>query len=162
MRKFLKFLFQLTLVAVAFALGMAYFGGDNPASRFLDQFKPTPYEIRMDDLKEVRSALAQYKRANNSYPVSQGWDGLYSKWGASSPEWIKGLVPEFIDELPRDPRKDTDPEHQYLYKSDGKDFKLITHRPDDFNQAKEKHPDLIDPARNTWAWGFWTKEARDW
>lgn len=162
MYKFLKYLLQACLIACAFAVGMAWFGDNNFVSDYLDRFKPTPYEQRMEDLKEVRSALAKYQREHKSYPQSQGWDGLYSKWGASSPQWIKGLVPDYIGELPRDPRHDDDPEHQYLYKSDGKDFKLITHRPEDFNTAKKANPKLVDPARSTWAWGYWTRQARDW
>jgi 2-polyprenyl-3-methyl-5-hydroxy-6-metoxy-1,4-benzoquinol methylase len=118
---------------------------------------------RIADLRTVCAALEAYRSKHNSYPLSRGgWDGLRTSWGLSSPEWIPGLVPRYLRTLPRDPRGDNDPEHQYLYRSDGTNYKLISHSPDDIPVVKALRPELIDPARENWAYGFWTDGAVLW
>jgi len=63
-----------------------------------------PFEVARRDLSKVQSALEAYYKDNGTYPKSsndgRGWDGLYSKWGDSTKVWIKGLVPDYLDELP--------------------------------------------------------------
>ncbi len=120
------------------------------------------YEKRIKDLKKIRDALDAYYRKYNSYPKSKGFDGLYSKWGLSGENWIKNLVPVYIDKLPRDPRRNENPMEQYIYRSNGKDYKLIAHGVEDCNIVKSLNPKLIDPKRNCWAYGYWTKGAIQW
>ncbi|MCE5310929.1 MAG: polysaccharide pyruvyl transferase family protein [Acidobacteriales bacterium] len=118
---------------------------------------------RVKDLTAIRDALEAYWRIYHGYPKSSGgWDGLYSKWGASTPEWIPGLVPEHLPCLPRDPRNHEVPDQQYLYRSDGRDYKLISHAPWDDEIVRQRHPDMMDPARPGWAYGFWTSGAKNW
>ena len=118
--------------------------------------------IRVTHLTSIRDALAAYHQVRGKYPESSGWDGLYSNWGRSTPDWISGLAPEYLPQLPRDPRANDAPDQQYLYKSDGKDYKLISHSPDDHGFVRATRPDLIDPARESWAYGFWTRGAAPW
>lgn len=120
------------------------------------------HENRLSDLIKIKSALNSYFIHNKSYPKSLGFDGRYTKWGYSGADWIKGLSTEYIQELPSDPRNTTDPSKQYLYKSDGRDFKLIAHQPDDCIDVKQSHPETIDPKRNCWAYGFWTEGGKNW
>jgi hypothetical protein len=62
--------------------------------------------------------------------------------------------------LPRDPRLSTDPLFQYLYRSDGTDYKLISHGTcEPFNVS---HRWMIDPKRNCFAIGIWTPGAKAW
>ena len=121
---------------------------------------------RISDLKQLQTALELYFDDNSFYPVSVGgsgsWDGLYTCWGDSSANWIAGLAPTYIGKLPRDPRNHTNCGQQYIYNSNGKDYKLISHVPENCNGVKATHPSLIDPMRNCWAFGHWTQGAKNW
>jgi hypothetical protein len=122
----------------------------------------TNLEKRLTDLQRIKNALEMYYKRNNAYPKTDGrWDGLYSSWGQSKADWIPGLVPNYLNELPRDPRMHTDSTQQYIYYSNGVDYKLISHNPEDCDSAKRVNPAIIDPRRNCWAYGFWTNGA-DW
>ena len=109
----------------------------------------------MKDIVEISSKLVE--RA-----LSEGFDGLHTAWGKSGKDWIKGLVPNYLESLPRDPRKNDNPKEQYLYRSNGKDYKLIAHSPGDCRVVKKTHPERVDPKRNCWAYGYWTEGAKDW
>ena len=122
-----------------------------------------PQLLRIEeDLNLIRSALERYFEDHGAYPVSENYDGLHTKWGQSREDWIQGLIPCYLTELPRDPRLNSDPDTQYLYKSDGKDYKLLSHLPPDFNLISKFYPALIDPKRPEHAFGYWTKGAEDW
>ncbi len=141
----------------------AGFYGDATVIIFQDSFalRDLTYQ-RMKDLTMLRAWLEAYLQDHDEYPVSDGWSGLHSTWGYSGPDWIPGLTPDYVKELPRDPREDSNPEHQYLYKSDGEDYKIIAHRPDDFDVVTQEYPELIDPVRPEYAYGFWTSNAEKW
>jgi hypothetical protein len=126
----------------------------------------TPQRIK--DLSALAYALEKYKQDHQQYPVSsnagRGYDGLFAseKYGESRVEWIRGLVPEYIDELPRDPRNDSVIYHSYLYVSNGANYKLFVQRPEDCQEVKQKYPQLIDPRRDCYAYGYWTPKAVNW
>ena len=118
---------------------------------------------RVADLKQISTALEMYYDTNNGYPNSGGnWDGIYSCWGDSTTNWIAGLAPTYIGQLPRDPRNHTNCGEQYIYTSNGINYKLISHGPEDCATVKSKYPSLIDPARDCWAFGYWTPGAVNW
>lgn len=118
---------------------------------------------RLTDLKQISTALEMYYNTNNSYPNSGGnWDGLYTCWGESSSDWIAGLAPTYIGQLPRDPRNHTTCSEQYMYRSNGIDYKLISHQPENCANVKSNYPNLIDPGRDCWAFGYWTQGAVAW
>jgi len=119
-------------------------------------------EQRISDLTQINAALEAYHKEHGAYPKSKGFDGLYTTWGEASKEWIKDLVPKYINALPRDPRLNTNPKEQYLYRSNGKDFKLISHGAEDCKIVKSKQPELIDPKRDCWSYGYWTEGAKNW
>ena len=125
------------------------------------EINPFPMPI-VHNLYLIKKALEAYYQVNNAYPVSQGWDGLYSNWGYSGVDWITGLVPEFLPYLPRERRNlDNDGSRQYLYWSDGRDFKLISNGASelDMSYVRRFFPELIDPRRPNSAFGFWTIRA---
>jgi hypothetical protein len=64
-----------------------------------------------------------------------------------------------MDKLPRDPELSEQGAKQYLYRSDGKDFKLLAHGVTPVSPAEKK---LADPTRLTWAFGYWTPSAEKW
>lgn len=124
--------------------------------------KKSNYIKRLEDLNKLKIALENYYKDNGKYPISQGFDGIYTKWGYSGNDWIKGLSPKYINELPIDPRNTKDANLQYLYKSNGKDYKLISHSPEDCKSVEKINKDFIDPSRKCWAYGLWTERAKDW
>lgn len=114
------------------------------------------YKIRINDFKVIQSALETYKLDNGTYPISDGAQSL-------SPTWIPGLAPKYLSTVPVDPRKLIGvPSRQYLYLSDGREYKLISHAPEDFKFVSKSFPQLIDPKRNTYAYGIWTEGAQEW
>lgn len=126
-------------------------------------FNPPFYVQRVGDLASIHAALEAYHRANGTYPVSQSYDGVHSNWGRSAEDWIPGLVPTFIKTLPRDPELSEDGDLQYLYRSDGTDYKLIAHHSlGSCATAKKLAPYLIDPVRDCWGFGYWTEGAQGW
>ncbi len=120
------------------------------------------YDRNFSDLEEIRSALEQFHADHGSYPVSPGWSGLKSPDGLVTPEWIPGLTPRYLERLPEDPRSKGDPRTQYVYRSDGRDYKLISHGAFDCDQVNSRMPERVDPARVCYAYGFWTPGARLW
>src|SRR5262249_44470133 len=104
-----------------------------------------------------------------AYPVSKDWQGYASNWGASLGEnWLPELVGKYLTKNPCEPTHSDDSKGpQYLYRSDGKDYKLIAHVTGDCSPAIEQdgaaYGVRIDPARigptSCWAYGYWTPDA---
>ena len=122
-------------------------------------WKANNSQLRLTQLDDLKKALGKYFSKNGHYPRSVSYDGIKTKWGKSSKNWIPNLAPEFISELPRDPRMSDDGNVQYLYKSDGKDYKLLAHGIAPSTKAELQ---LQDPRRPTWAFGYWTTGALNW
>jgi len=117
----------------------------------------------LTDILALKEALQKYYNNNKSYPKSSGgFDGIIAAHGESKKNWIPGLAPEYIQKLPVDPRKSKDSGKQYMYKSDGKDFKLIAHNPLGIEEVVSNHPELVDPIRPSWAFGAWSEGAKNW
>ncbi|MBP7741428.1 MAG: type II secretion system protein [Candidatus Pacebacteria bacterium] len=111
----------------------------------------------IQDLHSLRTALELYATSNNgTYPVSSGWSGLYSCWGYQGADWIPGLAPAYIPSLPRSPNNSPDCDKNYIYNSNGTDYKLIWHNPEACTAVQSRYPNLVDPGRTCWAYGFWT------
>ena len=109
------------------------------------------------DLNQLRTALEMYYNENGSYPPSSGgWGGLYTCWGTPSANWIVGLTPTYISSLPRSPNNSTNCGDNYIYSSNGTDYKLIWHSPEDCSGVQVKYSNLIDPVRTCCAYGFWS------
>ncbi len=125
--------------------------------------KATPTMQRLEDLTSLRDAIERYQADTGAYPgTNLQWTGLAVCDGKARPDWIPGLVPKYLKQLPRDPRASNNCNQQYLYRSDGRNFKLIAHDPDDFPQVKAKWPKMVDPGpRGPPAYGYWTPGAED-
>lgn len=113
---------------------------------------------RVTDLVSINDALKAYYAANGAYPKATGLAG-FSERGAG---WIPGLSPDFIVTLPRDPLQASDASGpQYVYVSDGKDYKLLAHGVSLVGGTQVEVLGVrIDPTRNPTAenasFGFWT------
>ena len=80
---------------------------------------------RAADLKTVQSALEAYKRVTGLYPDTAGVFVDDGTAGYDASGYIPGLVPNFMQSLPKDP----DPQYpsaagDYRYRSDGSDYKF--------------------------------------
>ena len=143
---------------------------------------------RISDLKSIATALDLYYDDNGAYPDSRDngpgqWDGIFSCWGDSSGEsnpngWIVGLTPKYLSQLPRDPTNKTSCNEQYIYRSNGIDYKLLAHNAEDTADVVAKYPNFWDPSRDggasdeaghcnrdgspitSWAWGIYTPGAQ--
>jgi hypothetical protein len=115
------------------------------------------------DLIKIKSALERYAADHNgAFPVTQGYAGYVSAWGPSlGDKWIPELVPAYIDRLPRDPANSTTADGRiYIYRSDGKDYKLLAHGWGECSSDVELDGVRVDPVRSKdgkcWAYGVWT------
>lgn len=103
-----------------------------------------------------------YHADNGSYPVRTAWSG---NWQAVNDAFIPGLAPTYISRTPQ-VASHSESRPTFLYLSNGIDYKLIyiadssgvgsTGLP----QVHRENNPLIDPARPTRAWGYWTEGYR--
>lgn len=92
-------------------------------------------DIRQSDLKQLQLAIELYKAQNGVYPSrgcgATNWvgPGPGSTYSACT-EYIEGLVPDYISQLPVDPRQGDENDHGYLYNTNADDtaYKLIAWR----------------------------------
>ncbi len=120
---------------------------------------------RLDDLGRLKAALVAYRNDHGSYPATPDWRGLF--WpGTIAPDWLPGLVPHYLPAAPRDPRGTEIAHAQYIYRSDGQDYKLLSMLPEDCAFTVWLRPDLDDGARNRpghcISFGYWTEGAARW
>lgn len=118
------------------------------------------FSTMVRDLARVNEALLAYYSKYKTLPIGDYVDAVDAA-GRYNPEWIRGLVPEFLPELPRDPRELNDRFKQYLYFSDGSAFKLIASAAPDGYKVRIQNPQTSDPVRAD-AYGFYLPAAADW
>lgn len=121
----------------------------------------------LKDLNEIALALEKYKQENRMYPISKsripsGWIGQFDYFGNENSDWIPNLAPKYLKYLPRDPRNSIIFEEQYLYQSNGANYKLTANHPIDCDYLKERHPELLDPTSQDCRYGYWTPHAKFW
>jgi hypothetical protein len=125
-----------------------------------------PFEVAQEEIGQLQAALQTYRTEHGAYPMSsrkgRDWDGLYSKWGQSTENWIDGLAPKYVSALPRDWRRSKSPDYQYLYRSNGRFYKIMNRRPPDCELARLIMPGFVDPSRDCWAYSAWVGIARTW
>jgi|GEM_PF-2290969 len=147
--------FMLTAIAVSVCVGAR----TGYRQWLFSNFPPHTIQ-RVQELKKLEAALLNFAKDNKYYPPTNGrWDGLYSSFGQSGADWIPGLVPKYIDALPRDPRNHANGAEQYLYWSDGKTFKVIAHNTPDALVVREFFPQMYDTARPGRSIGVWSDGA---
>ena len=118
---------------------------------------------RKADLEILRSALEMYRSndPNSQYPTTgSAWWGACSSYGSHVNDYIPGLAPDYIQQLPHDPRESKPGKgippcanpgwNCYLYKSNGINYKLLAHCTPE-NTWTENDP-YYDPVRPCHAW----------
>ena len=118
---------------------------------------------RIADLQAVEKALEMYKADHGSYPEVSGWSGdapSYGGHGYDAEGYIPGLVPDYIQMLPRDPDKQyPDGSKGYLYKSNGKEYKFLAHKTPTTFPTDHR---FYDSKRSTWAYQVSSKGGAGW
>lgn len=77
---------------------------------------------RVSDLVTINDALKAYHAKHGAYPKAGGLAGFPERGS----NWIPGLAPDFLKELPRDPAMSVETSGpQYVYASDGGGYKLL-------------------------------------
>lgn len=160
----IELLVVISIIGILVSLGMASYSMIEKRGRDTK---------RKSDLMQLKTALEAYYAVNNAYPSSTGaWRGTCSTYGShdttGTDGYIPNLAPNFIEELPVDPRSgqayppcNNGGSNCYLYYSDGTDYKLLAHcGPESWpvtgaeacpGGCPENSP-FCDPARKTWAW----------
>jgi general secretion pathway protein G len=88
---------------------------------------------RLANMTQLQKAVELYYNERGIYPSTGG-----SWWGEGSPcygnhdysgsnGWIPNLAPEFMGNLPGDPKPNLGAGRCYLYRSNGTDYIIITH-----------------------------------
>ncbi len=121
---------------------------------------------RAADLKAVQSALEAYKRENGTYPsTDNGW--LTDAPAGNPPAdpygpngYIPGLVPNYMQTLPKDPDSNyPNADAGYYYRSDGTDYKFMAFK------TPESYPTgnpFYDPTNPNQAWQISSPGGYNW
>jgi type II secretion system protein G len=123
--------------------------------------------VRKMDLDQLQKALALYYQDNGSYPSTGAseYDGAYwfgendcseeAKTTSGPGGYIPNLAPKYISILPLDLSKPTNGCDGYLYSSDGKEYKLLSHNTAETGWANfgQKYYDQVRP---DWAWAVYS------
>jgi len=108
------------------------------------------------DMAAINKLINLYHADNGSYPVVPSWAG----WDQAS-NFIPGIVPKYASSIPQMPTSNSN-SNSYLYRSnnDGSEYKLIRYSETDGLPAVQRtNNELMDPARNNRAWGYWSAGA---
>lgn len=103
---------------------------------FNDARKKSRDEIRKNELKTLQLAIETYKIQNGEYPASgcgqsaRRWSGPgpQGSWGTACEDYIVGLVPNYIKELPKDPNQEYVDSKGFIYSTnaDRSGYKLLS------------------------------------
>lgn len=113
--------------------------------------------VRVQQLKQVQTALEIYYANHGSYPVSRGTVVGHRTWINECDSLFTGftgfIIPELVSEklFPgiNDPVDCSGGHYGYSYGSDGKNYKFISHSEQIGGLSKE----IIDPASDDGGWG---------
>ncbi len=122
---------------------------------------------RKADLHNMAIALQAYYSDHGVYPATPDWWGAPTAYGNHTTDYIPGLAPTYIRQLPIDPRNNqsyppcnTASWTGYLYKSNGTDYKLLAHcSPEETLSSSDP---FWDPQRGSYSWQVSTDGAYNW
>ncbi len=124
----LEIMVVVTIVSFLLVVGIVSFN---------QSLKESRDKARMAQLEQMRVALELYKAQNGVYPakgcgVTERWAGPgphSAPWTGTCPEYIAGLVPDFIADLPEDPLLEYEVDKGYIYTTNDSrtEYKLLIH-----------------------------------
>ncbi len=115
--------------------------------------------LRVEDLIKIRIGLETFHQSQGHFPGSQGQ--LFNSGGDAGPDWIPEIRSVVPAQLPVDRRSSTEANKQYLYITNGQQYKILAQSPDSCEAVKTSMPEIIDPVRGCDAIGFWTDGGRN-
>ena len=112
-----ELLVTITVISILAVIVYANVGKANPKARDVD---------RQADLRNLQTAIEQYKQKNGRYPVMGYTTGGGISSEADGPTYIEGLAPEFISVLPKDTTR-VNPVlgYSYVTNTDGTSYKVM-------------------------------------
>lgn len=129
--------------------------------------------VRLQNLREIRTALETYRTTYGTYPLSKTlidveWrsqcTGLTTEVGdaSGSDGWIPNLAPAFMQVLPSDPKPGGGTTGQcYMYMSDGRNFMVVAYGTvETFTAGRNPAPWPAFPTEPSFA--FYTDGAKNW
>ena len=161
-----ELLIVISIIALLTGIIIAKISGSKQSANYLK---------RLNDINQVDLALQRYNAANyGKYPTTSGsWYSsatcVAQSATVSATAYVPSVVPTYIASLPADADKALDclSGPVYMYKSNGRDYKLIV-----YNDVKDKavllqkNSSMVDPARGatttTPSFGIWTSGAIGW
>lgn len=111
------------------------------------------------DLRSLNTAVQLYHANTGSYPsTNDAWSGDNQTINDS---FIPGLVPAYISKTPQVPSH-SGVRPTFLYRSNGTGYKLlyILNNGETLPTSHTTDNPLLDPARLTRAWGYFTEDYR--
>ncbi len=126
---------------------------------FADNYQPD-VQSALNALHAFKDALERYHKNTGAYPVTEGFINPLGG-GEQGAAWTKALLPKYMAAVPNLPYKNANPDSRYLYKSNGKDYKIIYTNAVEISMIARNHPELLD-LRRQGAYGYWTKAAEKW
>lgn len=129
--------YGFTLVEVLIATAIIGILASVMTLNFLEAREVARDKIRMSSLKDLQVAINLYKAQNGRYPEA-GCGAGNGVWAGPGPqegtnvncdEYIVGLVPNYISELPRDPNQENDLGKGFMYvtNTSGSVYKVMVH-----------------------------------
>ncbi|MBI41607.1 MAG: hypothetical protein CMF59_18600 [Leptospiraceae bacterium] len=115
--------------------------------------------LRIEDLIKIRIGLETFQQSQGRFPGSRG--ERFSSGGKSGTDWIPEIRSVVPATLPVDRRGGQDPKKQYLYITNGAEYKLLAQSPENCTAIQQWMPELLDPVRGCQGVGFWTEGAQD-
>lgn len=116
-----------TLVELLVTVGIIALLSSILYGSFADARAQARDDARMVQLRELQLAVEQYKNQTGNYPKQCTSEGRWSGQDGSnfactngSGEYIEGIVPDYIDALPADPRASSGTNQGFLYRTDSK------------------------------------------
>lgn len=161
---------QVLAIVRQYLLGEDWQRGAQDFTRMSLAYEQTVVDQRANEMFEIARALMRYRQDHGSYPCATQPSGPGNvPWtrvaasGEIAPQPllndIPGLFPQYM-QRPESMNGQNTYGPNYLYISDGDNYKLVYVNPPDLPYAKQAHPALIDPVRA--AYGVWTLDARSW
>lgn len=97
---------------------------------------------RQSELRTLQTAIELYRQRNGRYPEAcnghTGWSDAGLGWSGEigyqhecadgTNQYIRGLVPDYLNQLPRDPKSSADADYGYVYavNNDGTVYKIMS------------------------------------
>jgi type II secretion system protein G len=128
----IELMVTITIIGILASIIYANFGGGNAKARNAE---------RQTDLRVLQTALAQYKQQNGTYPAAGCGVGS-GNWANESmcTDYIIGLTPTYINRLPTDPRRGSNPGYSYVVDSTGSVYKLVAMQTVENEVVTHEHP----------------------